>query len=67
MAKCNGVSVSGYWRGYGCGNEAKFTARDGKGYCHTHIGIADKEPERFDRAIAALDKKRQRREAVRDD
>jgi len=48
--KCEGVTVSGYWSGFPCGNDAKFTTEDGRCYCHAHYAIGVHNPERFEKA-----------------
>jgi len=45
--RCAACKVSGYWKGFPCGNEGKFEGPDGKWYCYAHIGLAIKEPERL--------------------
>ena len=56
QVKCSGVSVSGYWKGYPCGNDGKFE-HGGKMYCASHYSIAIYDPSRFERAIARLIRK----------
>jgi len=53
---CNGIQVSGYWKGYPCGASAKFKASDGKMYCHSHYAVAENNPERFTKAISDREK-----------
>lgn len=45
--RCAGWQLTGYWKGYPCGNDGKYEASDGKKYCHAHYTIAEKTPERF--------------------
>ena len=47
---CEGVRVSGYWKGFPCGNNAEFTTPDGRHYCHAHYAIGLYHPERFEKA-----------------
>jgi len=35
MKTCNGINLSGYWKGYKCGAVAKYSFED-KGYCANH-------------------------------
>ena len=54
--RCMGVNVSGYFRGYRCGNDGKYIGSDGSHYCASHLTIAEKNPERFEQARAALER-----------
>lgn len=47
--------MSGYWRGWQCGNDA-VQMHAGKPYCATHYTIAAFHPERFEEARKAYER-----------
>jgi len=51
---CEGIQVSGHWKGHPCCNNAKHKTEDGRGYCHIHYAIALTDPERFEKVKAYL-------------
>lgn len=53
---CAGCRVSGYWKGWDCGNEGVFDY-DGRKYCHSHLAIAMNNPERFEKARKSKERK----------
>jgi len=62
--KCEGVKVSGYWKGWPCVNDAEYETADGKHYCHAHYAIGLNHPERFEKAIKAREKQMARYEKL---
>ena len=63
---CNGVRVSGYWKGCACEGIAQYTGKDGKRYCVHHLGIANKTPERFEEAKIYKAKRLKKQEINKD-
>jgi len=60
---CNGVKLSGQYRGAPCNARPVFQVRN-KDYCVPHAAIAAKEPHRFREAMETAVRRRVRQEAA---